>query len=213
MTSQAPPRTNGLVIDWAARYDLLAWLFTHGREGRLRERMIDIAGLEAGQCVLDIGCGTGTLAIRAARRVGPNGTVAAIDASPPMIARAQRKATRARVNVAFEVAPAESLPFAAGQFDVVLSTLMLHHLPRKTRQRCAKEVARVLKVGGHVMAVDFTRGNGRGLLAHLHRHGHVDIKEIAALFEDAGLRIRTSGPIGMNNLHFVIAQTSAGLAS
>jgi SAM-dependent methyltransferase len=89
------PRTKGLVIHWAARYDLLAWLLTRGREGAFRERLIGLAGLEPGNSVLDIGCGTGTLAIAATRHVGPTGAVVGIDASPQMIARATRKAAKA----------------------------------------------------------------------------------------------------------------------
>jgi len=127
-----------------------------------------------------------------------------------MIARARRKATKAGVDVDFRVAVAESLPFPDGQFDVVLSTLMLHHLPRKTRQQCAGEIKRVLRVGGRVLAVDFGRGNGRGLMSHFHRHGHVDMKDIVTLLEEAGLRPIRSGPVGMNNLNFVLAEASTG---
>ena len=210
MEPDAAQRTHGLLIEWAARYDLLAWLLTHGRERQLRERFIELAGLVPGEAVLDVGCGTGTLAIAASRRVGPSGIVCAIDASPPMIARARRKATKAGVDVDFRVAVAESLPFPDGQFDVVLSTLMLHHLPRKTRQQCAGEIKRVLRVGGRVLAVDFGRGNGRGLMSHFHRHGHVDMKDIVTLLEEAGLRPIRSGPVGMNNLNFVLAEASTG---
>lgn len=208
MQQEVAPRTHGLVIDWAARYDLLAWLLTYGRERQLRERFIDLAGLAPGEAVLDVGCGTGTLAIAASRRVGPSGTVCGIDASPPMIARARHKATKAGVDVDFRVAVAESLPFPDGRFDVVLSTLMLHHLPRKTRQQCAGEIKRVLRSGGRVLAVDFGRANGRGLLTHFHRHGHVEVGDIVALFEEAGLAPVRSGPVGMNNLNFVVAKAS-----
>jgi ubiquinone/menaquinone biosynthesis C-methylase UbiE len=89
------PRTKGLVIHWAARYDLLAWLLTRGRERACCERLIGLAGLEPGDAVLDIGCGTGTLAIAATRHVGPTGTVYGIDASRQMVARATRKAAKA----------------------------------------------------------------------------------------------------------------------
>src|SRR5262245_22769312 len=115
MDHEAAPRTHGLVIDWAARYDLLAWLFTPGRERQLRERFVTLAGLQAGEDVLDIGCGTGTLAIAATRHVMPGGTVFGIDASPSMITRARRKAAKAGVQVAFQVAVAEDLPFPDGR--------------------------------------------------------------------------------------------------
>ena len=206
MKKQATPRTHGLVIDWAVRYDILAWILTHGRERQLRERIIGLAGLDAGDVVLDIGCGTGTLAIAAARHVGASGLVCGIDASPPMIARARRKARKAGLAGDFQVAVAENLPFPDQRFDVVLSTLMLHHLPRKTRQQCAKEIGRVLKIGGRALAVDFGRGSGRGLLAHFHRHGHVDLTDMVTLLGDVGLTVTEKGPVGMNNLHFVLVQ-------
>jgi ubiquinone/menaquinone biosynthesis C-methylase UbiE len=208
MEQEAAPRTHGLVIDWAARYDLLTWLFTHARERELRETIIRLAGLETGNDILDIGCGTGTLAIAATRHVGTTGEVTGIDASPSMIARAKRKAGKAGARVAFQVAVAESLPFPDRRFDIVFSTLMLHHLPRKTRQRCAREIERVLKTGGRVVAVDFGRAKRRGILAHFHRHGHVEVEDIVKLFVDEGMRPIRTGPLGMNDLNFVVAETS-----
>jgi ubiquinone/menaquinone biosynthesis C-methylase UbiE len=213
MEEQRAPRTKGVVIDWAAGYDLLAWLLTHGRERELRERMVDLAGLEGGNAVLDIGCGTGTLAIAATRHVGTSGTVTGIDASPSMVARAIRKAARAGARAEFQVGVAEKLAFPDSRFDVVLSTLMLHHLPRKTRQACAREIKRVLRTGGRVLAVDFGRTKQRGLLAHFHRHGHVDLQDIVALLGDAGLTPIRSGPVGVANLNFVLAEAPGREAS
>jgi ubiquinone/menaquinone biosynthesis C-methylase UbiE len=202
----APP-THGLVIRWAARYDLLAWLLTRGRERAFRERLISLADLQHGNSVLDVGCGTGTLAIAATRHVGPTGAVYGIDASPEMIARAKRKAAKAGAPGVFQLAAAENLPFADGRFDVVLSTLMLHHLPRNTRQQCAAEIRRVLKAGGRVLAVDFARAQARrGLLAHFHRHGHVSVEDIMAVLANVGLTIVRSGPVGLNDLQFVLAE-------
>src|SRR5262245_29932663 len=208
MDHDSAPHTHGLVLNWAARYDLLAWLLTHGRERELRERILSFVALRNGEAVLDIGCGTGTLAIAASRHVGATGSVTGIDASPSMVARAARKAAKAGAQAAFHVALAEHLPFADGRFDVVLSTLMLHHLPRGTRQQCAKEITRVLKSGGRVLAVDFGRAQRRGLLAHFHRHGHVDLEDIARLFVDARLTPIRTGPVGMNDLNFVLAEAS-----
>jgi len=207
MEEHTAPGTHGLVLNWAARYDLLAWLLTRGRERELRAAIIGLAELQTGNDVLDIGCGTGTLAIAAARHVGSTGAVTGIDASPPMIARAVRKAKKAGAPGRFQVAVAESLPFPDSRFDVVFSTLMLHHLPRKTRQQCAAEIRRVLKAGGRVVAVDFGRAERRGLLAHFHRHGHVELEEMIKLFVDSGLRPTRTGPLGMNDLEFVVAQT------
>ena len=208
MEEQTAPRTHGLVLHWAARYDLLAWVLTHGRERELREAIIRIAGLEAGHYVLDIGCGTGTLAIAATRHVGTTGAVTGIDASPSMIARANRKAGKAGAPATFQVAVAENLPFSDRRFDVVFSTLMLHHLPRKTRQQCAREIGRVVKVGGRVVAVDFGRAKRRGLLAHFHRHGHVEVEDIVNLFVATGFTPTRTGPLGMNDLNFVVAEAS-----
>src|SRR5262249_10159288 len=141
----------------------------------------------------DIGCGTGTLAIVATRYVGATGAVTGIDASPSMVARANRKAAKAGARAAFQVAVAESLPFPDRRFDVVLSTLMLHHLPRSTRQQCAREIKRILKPGGRVLAVDFGPPKRRGMLAHFHRHGHLEVEDIVTLFENAGLKAARTG--------------------
>src|SRR3954452_19415747 len=94
MEEQMRSGTHGLVLHWAARYDLLAWLLTHGRERQLREAIIRLATLKTSDDVLDIGCGTGTLAIAATRHVGPTGAVTGVDASPAMIARAGREGTK-----------------------------------------------------------------------------------------------------------------------
>ena len=130
------PGAKGLVLHSAARYyDLLAWLLTLGREGRFRDRLVELARLEPGHAVLDVGCGTGTLAVSAKRRVGLTGTVHGVDASPEMIERARRKSAKAGVEVTFEIGTVEALPFPDARFDAVLSTLMLHHLPRPVRQQ------------------------------------------------------------------------------
>jgi len=207
-TATAAPSPTGLVVHWAARYDLLISLLTLGRERRFRERLLDLARLEHGESVLDIGCGTGTLAIAAKRRVGES-AVHGIDASPEIIARAQRKARRSGTDAVFEIATAQSLPFPDARFDVVLSTVMLHHLPRAGRAQAIAEARRVLAPGGRLLAVDFVTHSGKGLLAHFHRHGRVDPRDLVALVSGAGLSVVESGPVGRWDLQFVLAKRDA----
>jgi ubiquinone/menaquinone biosynthesis C-methylase UbiE len=200
------PATTGRVLHWAARYDLLVWLLTHGRSRAFRENLINLAHLAAGESVLDVGCGTGSLTLAAKERVGASGKVFGIDASAAMIARAKTKAAKAGIDVCFKTAVAEALPFPEEQFDVVLSTLMLHHLPRQPRQACAREIRRVLKPPGRVLVVDFAHAQLKSdFLAHFHRHGYVDPQDVVALLEEAGLRCVEKGPVGISSLHFALA--------
>lgn len=199
--------TTGRILHSARGYDLMAWLMMLGRELKFREKVLDLARLAPGEVVLDVGCGPGTLAIRAKRRVGPAGYVAGIDASPAMIAAATKKAKKAGVDVDFRNAVVEALPFFEARFDAVLSTLMLHHLPRPAREQCVREMRRVLKPGGRVVVVDFSasRSERRGLFDHFHRHGYVRRDQIVALLTEAGFSVTSSGAIGIRDLQFVTA--------
>jgi ubiquinone/menaquinone biosynthesis C-methylase UbiE len=198
--------TKGLVLHKAFLYDLLLSFLSFGKESEMRERALSLARLSSGENVLDIGCGTGTLAITAKRQVGRNGYVCGIDASPEMLARASKKARKSGLQVDFRNALVESMPFRDGQFDVVLSTLMLHHLPGKLRKQCAAEVRRVLKPGGRLLAIDFvTAPSKKGIVAHFHRHGHINLAEMVTIFQEAGLNISDRGALGICDLEYVVA--------
>jgi ubiquinone/menaquinone biosynthesis C-methylase UbiE len=198
------------VLHRAIGYDFLVWLITHGREQAFRKKLVALARLKPSETVLDVGCGTGTLAIVAKRQVGPTGRVCGIDASSEMIARATRKARKRGVDVTFANAFAEALPFPDAHFDLVLSTVMLHHLGRKARQSAAQEIRRVLRPGGRVLVVDFGRSQPRrhGIAGRFHRHGHVDEANIVATLEGAGLTAVEHGAVGMFDLNFVLATSS-----
>lgn len=199
--------TKGATISWARGYDLLVATIMLGFEGRFREQQLKLAKLQPGERVLDVGCGTGTLAIAARKHVGASGAVTGIDPAAEMIERASRKARRARADVAFRTAAAEELPFPDASFDVVLSSLMLHHLPRETRRAGVMEVRRVLRPGGRFLAVDFGRPSGakRGFLARLHGHGGVDTSALVALVTESGLVVKESGWAGKWDLQYVLA--------
>lgn len=200
------PHAAGLLLHRAAAYDFFVWLMAYGKEGAFRERILKLARLAPGETVLDVGCGTGTLAIAAKRIAGASGRVQGIDASPEMLARAKKKAKRAGMDVAFTEAPAQALPFADASFDLVLNTVMLHHLPRPGRAQCAAEMRRVLKPGGRVLVVDFAVSQEKGLIAHLHqRHGHVSPDDIVALLAAAGFDVKESGAVGFRSLQYVLA--------
>ena len=199
--SKAP----GLILHQAKLYDLTVWLMTLGRERAFREKILRLAHLKLGESVLDVGCGTGSLAIAAKRHVGPSGIVQAIDASPEMLARANIKAMNARADVVFHEAPAQALPFPDGTFDIALTTVMLHHLSRPAREQCVREMRRVLKQGGRALAVDFApEPSSRHFLSHFHRHGHVRFEEIIAILEASGFRVIESGALGFRNLQFAL---------
>ena len=148
------PETRGIRIRWPRIYDALNRIHFLGREELYREKTVDLAVIQPGECVLDVGCGTGNLTLVAKERVGKEGTVHGIDAAPEMIAEAQRKAAACGSEVDFQVGLIENLEFPDGQFDVVLSSLMLHHLPKDLKLRGVAEIARVLKPQGRFLAVD-----------------------------------------------------------
>lgn len=147
------PATRGIRIRWASLYDAMNRLNFLGREGEFREWTVDLAAITPGLAVLDVGCGTGNLTVAAALRAGA-GAVHGIDAAPEMVRRAERKAAEMKIDVRYQVGLIEDIPFPDGAFDVVMSSLMLHHLPPELKRRGIAEIARVLAPGGRVVAVD-----------------------------------------------------------
>jgi len=136
------------------------------RERVFKERLLDQAALHGAQRVLDVGCGTGTLSIWAKERE-PRLEVAGVDGDPSVLERARRKAEEAGVEIDFREAMADELPFEDATFDRVVSSLFFHHLTHEDRERCAAEIARVLKPGGELHVADWGPGDPLMRLAFL----------------------------------------------
>jgi ubiquinone/menaquinone biosynthesis C-methylase UbiE len=132
---------------WAASYD-------QEKNGLIfvEERHVDrlLAQLPFTR-VLDVGTGTGRHALKLARR---GASVTAIDQSPEMLAVARQAAQRGGLPIDFQLTSlADGLPFEAHQFDLLISALMLSHMPNLAH--ALQEFARVLQVGGYLLMTDF----------------------------------------------------------
>lgn len=175
----AAPATKGIRIRWPRWYDALNRFHFLGREDQFRERTVDLAGVTGGQVVLDVGCGTGNLSMAARARAGADGHVYGLDAAPEMIGEAERKAAARQLDIRYQVALIEDIPYPDRSFDVVLSSLMLHHLPKGLKRRGVAEISRVLKPGGRLFAVDIDpplMGNLRTVAQAMELNGFIDIQ-------------------------------------
>jgi ubiquinone/menaquinone biosynthesis C-methylase UbiE len=144
-------------------YDLMSRLL--GMK-RVHEALIAQAQLADCRRILEIGCGTGNLTIKA-KRGHPHLEVVGCDPDPRALDRARRKAT----DIRFEQGYAERLPYADGEFDRVLSSMMLHHIADDAKPAAAAEVFRVLRPGGslHVVDIGGEVTTDHGLMARLIR--------------------------------------------
>jgi ubiquinone/menaquinone biosynthesis C-methylase UbiE len=133
---------------------------------KVHQTLIAQAELADARRVLEIGCGTGNLIIRA-KHDHPQLEAVGCDPDPKALDRALRKNTAIR----FEQGYAERLPYADGEFDRVLSSMMLHHVNDESKTAAASEIFRVLRPGGRLHLVDIggeVAGDG-GLAARLIR--------------------------------------------
>jgi ubiquinone/menaquinone biosynthesis C-methylase UbiE len=148
----------------ALRFDLLTRFYDPlvrltVREGAFKTRLVDQAAVTGGMDVLDLGCGTGTLALMVAERE-PGACVHGIDGDPAMLDRARVKAASLGAQAEFDHGFSSDLPYDDASFDRVLTSLFLHHLDAGDKLRTLREVRRVLRPGGQLHVADWGRPGG-----------------------------------------------------
>jgi len=201
--------TRGEVIHWAPVYELVFGRFLR----RTHPAVVELAALSAGEQVLDVGCGTGSLAVALKMSAGPTGSVHGIDASQEMIEVARRNASKAGAEMNFQVGLGEAIPFPDGTFDLVVSQLAIHHLPDDLKQSAFREMHRVLRSGGRCLVVDFEPPKsvaarlvgrmvvGSGMM-------RINVTEYRVLLENAGFTRIETGRTRHRLLSFVRGQVA-----
>ncbi len=197
--------TTGITIPWASFYDSLVWLLSFGKVTTMRKSMLKDAPLKLGDRVLDAGCGTGDLAIAAKSVIGSQGEMFGTDASAKMIRVAQKKIQQRAADVNFQVDLIEKISFPDNHFDVVMNSLVMHHLPDDLKNKGLTEMYRVLKPGGSIYIVDM-QSTGAGnifrrfsdLMIQIHG-GHKsmqnNVDKLAPIIESAGFTKMEKGAV------------------
>jgi ubiquinone/menaquinone biosynthesis C-methylase UbiE len=173
-------------------YDPLLWLLGADKPKR---QLIEQASLRPGMRVLDVGCGTGSLAVLI-KKSHPDAEVVGLEPDPAAIATANRKAKRAMLPIEFERGFSDRMPYPDSSFDRVFSSFMIHHLKPDERSATLREIRRVLKPRGSVHVLDFaphdSAPHGAGghrfhLAPHAHERfeGHMTALMSAAGFDEA----------------------------
>jgi ubiquinone/menaquinone biosynthesis C-methylase UbiE len=171
-------------------YDLYMKRITFGRENALRKMTVNLAQIKRGDCVLEVGCATGTLTLAAKRQTGSTGSVFGIDIIPGMIEASREKAKQAKLDVTFQSGNIEDIPFPNEHFDVVMCSFMIFHMSEKVRNKGIEEIYRVLKPKGKLMVLDLalppnlvSRTILKLFLGFMLKH---DLKELQPIMELSG---------------------------
>lgn len=198
------PRPAGTTLDQFRLNALVTSIAFGGRRRRVYRQVTALSGTGPGDRVLDVGCSSGYLTRLLAAAAGPTGAVTGLDPSEAAIAYARR---RGPAGPEYVVGVAQDLSaFPDGTFDVVTSTLAVHHVPARKRQQAVREMLRVTRPGGRLLIADF---DPAGPVMPLHR-GAARMKHAAAstgpldeLAAAAGYQVEAQGTLPL--LRYVVA--------
>jgi len=148
-------RVRGVFDSVAGRYDLMNDLMSLGLHRGWKRFALEVSGVRAGRCVLDLAGGTGDLAKRFAQRVGSRGTVVHTDVNAAMLEAGRDRLLDQGFVLPTVQCNAEALPFRDHAFDCVTIGFGLRNVTRK--ERALAEMARVLVPGGVALVLEFSR--------------------------------------------------------
>ena len=143
----------------ALNYDLLTSLYDPliritVREDTFKRDLVSFANIQSDQRILDVGCGTGTLALMI-KQAHPSTEVSGVDGDQKIIGIAKQKSDSTGIKVKFDHGLATKLPYPDNSFDRVFSSLMFHHLSSEDKGFALKEIYRVLKPNGQLFIADW----------------------------------------------------------
>ncbi len=148
-------RVRGVFDSVASKYDVMNDLMSGGLHRAWKAYAVLVANLQAGDRVLDIASGTGDLARAFARKVGPEGQVVHSDINLAMLGTGRDRLLDQGVILPSVACDAEMLPFASDSFDLVSVAFGLRNMTHK--DRALQEMCRVLKPGGRLLVLEFSR--------------------------------------------------------
>jgi ubiquinone/menaquinone biosynthesis C-methylase UbiE len=172
-------------------YNQLFTVLARRQHEAFRRHLLELTELAGSERLLDVGCGTGMMALRIAVQY-PGCTLYGIDISQKMIAVARRDAKKQGLAVDFRVGSVAALPYAGDSFDVVTTNIMYHHLDLAQKRRAVSEIARVLKPDGRYVSAEFGPRARNALQRHLAKGeytlypSHLTEAGLAVTYEELG---------------------------